>query len=35
MIYPQRSSPCREFVAGSERCNRARTSHGLPAIEFM
>ncbi|MEN9868982.1 MAG: hypothetical protein RL748_4572 [Pseudomonadota bacterium] len=31
-IYPQRSSPCREFDAGEERCNQARQGFGLPPI---
>lgn len=31
-IYPQRSSTCREFEAGGERCNRARQNFGLPLI---
>ena len=29
-IYEWRPSPCREFAAGSEACERARTRHGLP-----
>jgi Fe-S-cluster containining protein len=31
-IYTQRSSTCREFEAGTEACNKARTLHGLPII---
>ena len=29
-IYEWRPSPCREFAAGSEACERARLRHGLP-----
>lgn len=29
-IYEWRPSPCREFEAGSDACNRARTRHHLP-----
>ena len=29
-IYEWRPSPCREFEAGSEACDRARRRHGLP-----
>ena len=32
-IYEWRPSPCREFEAGSEACQRARLRHGLPIIE--
>ena len=32
-IYEWRPSPCREFAAGSEACNRVRQRHGLPALE--
>lgn len=32
-VYEQRPSPCREVQAGGEKCNRARTKHGLPPIE--
>jgi hypothetical protein len=28
-IYPWRPSPCREFEAGSDACQRARQRHGL------
>jgi len=28
-IYARRSSTCREFEAGDERCNQARALHGL------
>lgn len=28
-IYDWRPSPCREFEAGSEACQRARVRHGL------
>jgi Fe-S-cluster containining protein len=31
-IYPNRSSTCREFEAGSEECNRARAKYGLSSI---
>ena len=31
-IYEWRSSPCREFEAGSEACQRARQRHGLAAL---
>lgn len=31
-IYEQRSSSCREFAAGDERCAQARRSHGLPPL---
>ncbi|WP_082488076.1 YkgJ family cysteine cluster protein [Methylophilus sp. Leaf414] len=31
-IYPLRSSTCREFEAGSESCNLARQSIGLPTM---
>ncbi|KAF0811613.1 hypothetical protein IGB42_03902 [Andreprevotia sp. IGB-42] len=31
-IYAARSSTCREFDAGDERCNDARWRHGLPAL---
>ena len=31
-IYEWRPSPCREFEAGSEACNRARSRHGLTPI---
>lgn len=30
-IYEWRPSPCREFAAGSEACERARRRHGLGA----
>ena len=29
-IYEWRPSPCREFAAGSEACERARLRHDLP-----
>ncbi|WP_395024312.1 YkgJ family cysteine cluster protein [Comamonas odontotermitis] len=32
-IYEWRPSPCREFAAGSDACNRVRQRHGLPALE--
>ena len=32
-IYEWRPSPCREFAAGSDACNRVRLRHGLPALE--
>lgn len=31
-IYEWRPSPCREFEAGSDACNKARAGHGLAAI---
>ena len=31
-IYEWRSSPCREFEAGSDACARARQRHGLAAL---
>ncbi|XZG68864.1 YkgJ family cysteine cluster protein [Chitinibacteraceae bacterium HSL-7] len=31
-IYLQRSSTCREFHEGDERCNDARARHGLAAL---
>lgn len=31
-IYAQRSSTCREFGAGTQRCNEARARHGLPPL---
>jgi len=31
-IYEWRPSPCREFDAGSDACNKARHRHGLPAL---
>jgi Fe-S-cluster containining protein len=32
-IYEWRPSPCREFAAGSEACNKARLRHGMQALE--
>ena len=32
-IYDQRPSPCRELQPGEDKCNRARTKHGLPALD--
>ena len=32
-IYEWRPSPCREFAAGSEACNKARQRHGMHALE--
>ena len=32
-IYEWRPSPCREFAAGSDACNRVRRMHQLPALE--
>lgn len=32
-IYEWRPSPCREFAAGSDACNRVRLRIGLPALE--
>ncbi len=34
-IYPQRSSTCREFTQGEERCNQARSDIGLPPISVL
>lgn len=34
-IYPQRSSTCREFVAWSEACNRARGKYGLAELPVL
>ena len=34
-IYEWRSSPCREFEAGSDACNRARARHGLAALDSL
>jgi Fe-S-cluster containining protein len=31
-IYEWRPSPCREFEAGSDACQRARLRHGLPVL---
>ena len=31
-IYEWRPSPCREFEAGSEACQRARSRHGLAPL---
>lgn len=31
-IYEWRSSPCREFEAGSDACDRARARHGLAPL---
>ena len=33
-IYEWRPSPCREFAAGSDACNRVRVRHGLPQLEI-
>jgi len=32
-IYEWRPSPCREFAAGSDACNRVRVRVGLPALD--
>jgi uncharacterized protein len=32
-IYEWRPSPCREFEAGSDQCQRARARHGIPPLE--
>ena len=32
-IYEWRPSPCREFAAGSDACNRVRLRHGMQALE--
>ena len=32
-IYEWRPSPCREFSAGSEACNKARVRHGMAELE--
>lgn len=34
-IYEWRPSPCREFAAGSEACERARMRHGLLPYPFF
>ena len=31
-IYEWRPSPCHEFEEGSDACQRARSSHGLPPL---
>ncbi|HSV53295.1 MAG TPA: YkgJ family cysteine cluster protein [Burkholderiaceae bacterium] len=31
-IYEWRPSPCREFEAGSQACERARARHGMPPL---
>ena len=31
-IYEWRPSPCREFEAGDDACQRARLRHGLPPL---
>ena len=31
-IYARRPTPCRDFMAGDERCNSARQSLGLPPL---
>ncbi|WP_293937834.1 YkgJ family cysteine cluster protein [Iodobacter sp.] len=31
-IYTNRSSTCREVVAGDEQCNKARVAHGMEKI---
>jgi Fe-S-cluster containining protein len=31
-IYEWRPSPCREFAAGSDACNRVRRQHGLALL---
>ncbi len=31
-IYEWRPSPCQEFAAGSDACQRARQRHGLPPL---
>ena len=32
-IYEWRPSPCREFAAGSDACNRVRLRHGMAVLE--
>jgi len=32
-IYAQRSSTCRSFEMGSERCSETRQRHGLPPLD--
>lgn len=32
-IYEWRPSPCREFEAGSEACDRARARHGMAPLD--
>ena len=34
-IYPLRSSTCHDCETGSEKCNRARSHHGLPVIDKL
>lgn len=34
-IYEQRSSTCRNFEMGSERCNQARARHALAPIDAL
>ncbi|WP_035056792.1 YkgJ family cysteine cluster protein [Andreprevotia chitinilytica] len=34
-IYAARSSTCREFTAGDERCADARARHGLPPLSAV
>ncbi len=31
-VYAQRPSPCRELQAGDDKCNKARTRHGLAPV---
>ncbi|WP_329605475.1 YkgJ family cysteine cluster protein [Undibacterium umbellatum] len=31
-MYEQRPSPCREVLAGDDKCQKARARHGLPAL---
>lgn len=32
-IYEWRPSPCREFAAGSDACNRVRVRHGMSTLD--
>lgn len=32
-IYEWRPSPCREFAAGSDACNRVRLRHGMTELQ--
>lgn len=33
LVYPRRPSPCRELQPGEDKCNRARTRHGLALLD--
>jgi Fe-S-cluster containining protein len=34
-IYEQRLDPCKEVIAGDEKCNTARLKHGLAALNIF